>query len=208
MAHFTDKLPHRGIPMFTQRVVSLLILLAVSPVLIIAALLIRAESRGPVFFRQVRIGELGRQFYCYKLRSMRTPDDPRYRTPDPASSDREGVCKKFKQDPRITFFGRWMRKFSIDELPQLINVVRGDMALVGPRPHLKTEYLEYNHHIAARLRAVPGLTGLWQVNGRADTNFDQQLAFDFDYIRGQNFWLDMKILIATIPAVVMARGAY
>lgn len=142
------------------------------------------------------------------MRSMYIKTDPRFREPDPTSSDREGVCKKYYNDPRITKIGKIIRKFSIDELPQLFNVLRGDMALIGPRPHLTSEYKNYDQRILPRLFCKPGITGLWQVNGRADTDFDQQLQLDKTYISQQSMWLDIKILLATIPAVIGAKGAY
>lgn len=171
-------------------------------------LLIRFESKGPIFFTQVRVGENGRHFHCYKLRSMYLKTDPKYREPDASASDREGVCKKYFNDPRITKVGKFIRKYSIDELPQLFNVLKGDMVLIGPRPHLTSEYRNYDSNIMPRLYCKPGLTGLWQVNGRADTDFAQQLQFDKDYIKLQSIWLDIRILFATIPAVLGAKGAY
>lgn len=199
---------HRGLPVILQKAAALLAILALSPVLLTAVLLIKLESRGPVVFTQTRIGEYGRRFSCFKLRSMYLPSDPRFRAPDPSDSDRDGVCKKYKQDPRITKVGKFIRKYSIDELPQLFNVLRGDMVLVGPRPHLVSEYLEYDANIMPRLHCKPGLTGLWQVSGRADTDFDQQLWLDKHYVQQQSVLFDIRILFATIPAVLGAKGAY
>lgn len=197
---------HKGIPMLIQKSAALLGLIALSPLLLLAITLIKLESRGPVFFTQVRVGENGRHFHCYKFRSMYLKSDPKYR--EPGDSDREGVCQKFFDDPRITRVGKFIRKYSIDELPQLLNVVKGDMMLIGPRPHLTSEYRNYDRNIFPRLWCKPGLTGLWQVNGRADTDFAQQLQFDKDYIKQQSIWLDIKILMATVPAVLGAKGAY
>ncbi len=199
---------HTGLPMWFQRGATLLGLVAISPFLLIVATLIRLDSKGPIFYQQTRIGEFGRRFACYKFRSMYCRDDPKYREPDPSQSDREGVCKKYRQDPRITSVGRFIRKYSIDELPQLWNVVKGDMALIGPRPHLVSEYNEYNRNILPRLFCKPGITGLWQVSGRADTSFDEQLELDKRYIKQQSLSGDIKILLATVPAVLAARGAY
>ena len=124
------------------------------------------------------------------------------------SSDRDGVCKKFYNDPRITRVGKIIRKLSIDELPQLFNVVKGDMVLIGPRPHLVSEYKEYDRNILPRLYCRPGITGLWQVSGRADTTFEEQLNLDKTYVAQQSWWLDLKILFATIPTVITGKGAY
>lgn len=202
------KFGHRGIPVFLQKTAALLGLIALSPLLLLTVLLVRLESKGPVFFTQVRVGENGRHFHCYKFRSMYLKSDPKFREPSPSASDREGVCKKYYNDPRITKVGKFIRKYSIDELPQLFNVLKGDMMLIGPRPHLTTEYHEYDRNIMPRLFCKPGLTGMWQVNGRADTDFAQQLQFDKDYIKQQSIWLDIKILFATVPAVLGAKGAY
>ena len=199
---------HKGLPIWLQKTAALLGLLVLSPLLFLAMIGVKLESRGPIFFSQVRVGENGRRFHCYKFRSMYLSDDPKYRAPDPTQSDRNGVCKKYFNDPRITRVGKFIRKYSIDELPQLWNVVKGDMMLIGPRPHLTTEYGHYDRNIMPRLFCKPGITGLWQVNGRADTNFEQQLQFDKDYIKQQSIWLDLRILLATIPAVLGAKGAY
>lgn len=199
---------HNGLPMFTQRIGALTALMLLSPIIIITALLIKLESKGPVFFSQVRVGAFGKHFKCYKLRSMYIPTDPKFKQPQASESDRTGVCQKFYNDPRITTVGRFIRKYSIDELPQLFNVVKGEMALVGPRPHLTKEYNQYDRNILPRLYGIPGITGLWQVNGRADTDFEEQLNLDKRYIKNQTIWLDIKILFATIPAVLGAKGAY
>ncbi len=199
---------HKGLPMFLQRGVAMLAILALSPVFLLTILLIRLESRGNCFFSQDRIGKYGRHFKMYKFRSMYLKTDPNYREPDPSQSDRDGICKKYKQDPRITKVGAFIRKFSIDELPQLINIARGDMALIGPRPALSIEVNEYPSSALVRLNGVPGLSGLWQVSGRADTDFKTQVNLDDEYLKKQSIWLDVKILFATIPCVISAKGAY
>ena len=199
---------HKGLPLWFQRSAALLGLIVLSPLLLLVAALIKFESRGDIVFSQIRVGELGRQFKCYKLRSMYIKTDPKFQEPQASDSDRNGVCKKYYNDPRITKVGKIIRKLSIDELPQLWNVVKGDMVLVGPRPHLVTEFEQYDSNIQPRLFAKPGLTGLWQVNGRADTDFEQQLELDKSYIREQSVVNDIKILFATVPAVLGAKGAY
>lgn len=201
-------LKHRGIPLVIQKTMAFLGLLLLAPLILLTALLIKLESRGPVFFTQVRIGENGRHFTCYKMRSMRLPSDPKYVDPATLSSDRDGVCQKFFNDPRVTKVGRIIRKLSIDELPQLLNVVKGDMVLIGPRPHLVSEYQQYDRQMLPRLFCKPGITGLWQVSGRADTTFEEQLMLDKTYVAEQSWWLDMKILLLTVPSVVTGRGAY
>lgn len=204
----SKKCGHRGLPLVIGQMLALTMLVLLSPLLLTVALLIRLESRGSVFYSQLRVGENGRRFTMYKLRSMYLPTDPRFKAPDPAKSNRQGLCQKFKKDPRITCIGWFIRKYSIDELPQLFNVLNGDMCLVGPRPALTIEVEQYSYQQQARLHAKPGLTGLWQVSGRADINFEQQVELDTQYIAKQSPWLDIKLLFLTIPAVLMAKGAY
>jgi lipopolysaccharide/colanic/teichoic acid biosynthesis glycosyltransferase len=199
---------HRGIPLFLQQAIALVALLLVSPLLLIVMMLIKIESPGNILFSQVRVGEYGRHFKMYKLRSMYLTSDPRYQEPDPSTSSREGVCKKYLKDPRITVIGRFIRKYSIDEIPQLFNIITRDMCLVGPRPALAIETYQYERKDQARLFSKPGLTGLWQVSGRADTDFTEQLSLDTSYIKQQSVWMDIKIIILTIPAVLSAKGAY
>lgn len=199
---------HKGLPIFFQRAAAILALIALSPVYLTTMLLIALESKGGCFFSQDRIGRYGRHFKMYKFRSMYLKADPKYREPDPTDSDRDGVCKKYKKDPRITKVGAFIRKFSIDELPQLLNIARGDMTLVGPRPALAIEVDEYPSDALSRLNGMPGLSGLWQVSGRADTDFATQVELDDQYLSQQSIWLDVKIILATIPCVLAAKGAY
>jgi len=199
---------HRGIPLVLQQLAAGLALLLLSPLLLIVMILIRLESPGSILFSQVRVGEYGRHFKMYKFRSMYLTTDPRFKAPDPSTSSREGVCKKYIKDPRMTLIGRFIRKYSIDELPQLFNIVTRDMCLVGPRPALAIETYEYNNQDQQRLFSKPGLTGLWQVSGRADTTFSQQLQLDTAYIAQQSVLMDCKIILMTVPAVLTAKGAY
>ncbi|MFT5277490.1 MAG: exopolysaccharide production protein ExoY [Granulosicoccus sp.] len=199
---------HRGIPMLIQRSVALVALIVVSPILLIILLLICIESKGNCFFSQDRIGKFGRHFRMYKFRSMYLKTDALYRDPDPTKSDRDGVCKKYKVDPRITKVGRFIRKYSIDELPQLFNIVTGDMALIGPRPALSIEVDAYPTSALSRLNGVPGLSGLWQVSGRANTDFETQVELDQRYLNQQSIWLDFYILFMTVPCIISAKGAY
>ena len=128
--------------------------------------------------------------------------------PDRCKSDRDGLCFKSKNDPRITRLGKFIRKYSIDELPQLFNVLKGDMSLVGPRPAISQEAIEYNRYEKKRLKVMPGITCYWQVKGRADLSFQQQVQLDIDYIKEHSIWTDLKILLQTVPAVLLAKGAY
>jgi len=139
---------------------------------------------------------------------MYLPTDIRYVDIESIESDREGVCKKLFNDPRITAVGKVIRKLSIDELPQLINVFQGDMLMIGPRPALPQEVKAYSIEQFKRLDAKPGLTGLWQVSGRADTSFEEQMALDLRYVEEKDLFLDLYILLATVPAVLTGKGAY
>jgi len=168
-----------------------------SPVFLVIAMLIKLSSRGPVIFAQRRAGLGGRPFTMYKLRTMHAGAEP---------SERElGV--KDPDDPRVTPVGRFLRRSSIDELPQLFNVLRGDMSLVGPRPPLPEEVERYDRWQRRRLSMRPGLTGLWQVSGRSELGFDECLRLDLLYIDNWSPWLDLKILVRTVPAVLSGRGA-
>jgi lipopolysaccharide/colanic/teichoic acid biosynthesis glycosyltransferase len=205
---YAENYKHKGIPVVLQQTVALVALILISPLLLLVLILIKAESSGGALFSQTRVGENGRHFKMYKFRSMYLKSDPKFEEPDPTQSSREGVCKKYINDPRITKIGQFIRKYSIDEIPQLFNIVRGDMCLVGPRPALSIETYEYDSFVQPRLFTKPGLTGLWQVSGRADTNFEQQLQLDKTYIKQQSFLMDCKIIALTIPAVLTAKGAY
>jgi lipopolysaccharide/colanic/teichoic acid biosynthesis glycosyltransferase len=182
-------------------------LLAISPLLLGTVAAIKLTSPGPVFFRQERIGKDGEPFRMFKFRSMYVDAEAR-RAALLSASDRKGVCFKQKDDPRITRVGRILRRFSIDELPQLINVLKGDMSLVGPRPALPEEVAAYSLYARKRLQAVPGLTGLWQVAGRADIGFDRMIEMDIAYARSKNLALDLMLIALTFRAVFSGRGAY
>ncbi|MGP6085892.1 WecB/TagA/CpsF family glycosyltransferase [Antarctobacter jejuensis] len=188
-------------------VASAALILAASPLLLLVALMIRLESRGPVFFKQVRVGENGREFTMYKFRSMHTDAEARL-AGIRAQSDRDGICFKSRHDPRVTRIGRLLRRYSIDELPQILNVLKGNMSLVGPRPALPREVAAYPTHAHERLAAKPGITGLWQVSGRADIGFDKMIDMDVAYVRSRSFVLDLLLLAMTARAVVSGRGAY
>ncbi|MCB8919237.1 MAG: exopolysaccharide biosynthesis polyprenyl glycosylphosphotransferase [Ardenticatenaceae bacterium] len=181
-------------------------LILLSPVMAITALLIKLDSPGPVIFRQERVGAFGRPFTCYKFRSM-TVDAEARKVDLLALNEADAVVFKMANDPRVTRVGRIIRKYSIDELPQFWNVLRGDMSLVGPRPPVPYEVSQYDFYQLGRLGAVPGITGLQQVSGRSDLAFKRWVELDLQYIAEQSFWKDIEILLKTLPAVILARGA-
>lgn len=184
-------------------------LIALLPILLGVALCIRLYDGGPVLYWQMRVGKRGREFSFPKFRSMCVDSDA-MRTKIEALNQhgKDGVTFKIKRDPRITPIGRIIRRFSIDELPQLWCVLKGDMTLVGPRPPIPSEVLKYSLRDRERLAVVPGLTCFWQVNGRSEIPFQQQVEMDIDYIHQRSLWTDIKVLCKTIPAVIFGRGAY
>jgi lipopolysaccharide/colanic/teichoic acid biosynthesis glycosyltransferase len=171
------------------------------------AVAIKLDSRGPVLLRQWRVGQYGRLFVVYKFRTMCERADEMV-VDLQQHNEQQGPLFKMRRDPRMTRVGRWLRKLSIDEWPQLINVLRGDMSLVGPRPPLPREVQVYNEHQLGRLGAKPGMTGLWQVSGRSTLTFDEMVRLDLDYIERWSLGLDLMILLRTLPAVISTRGAY
>jgi exopolysaccharide biosynthesis polyprenyl glycosylphosphotransferase len=175
------------------------------PILALAALWIRSDSPGPVFYVALRVGWKGRKFRCYKLRTMVTEADEQ-KTSLRGMNERNGPFFKMDNDPRITRCGRWLRKFSFDELPQLWNVFIGDMSLVGPRPHPVDDFERYDLEHLRRLDVKPGMTGLWQVKARQDPSFETNIALDLEYIENWNLLLDFKILCSTLPAILRAEG--
>jgi exopolysaccharide biosynthesis polyprenyl glycosylphosphotransferase len=188
-------------------VASALLITALSPVFLLVAMLVKLEDGGSVIFAQVRVGRWGRLFNMYKFRSMCRNAEERLREILPQNQHRQGVTFKMKHDPRITRVGRWMRRYSLDELPQLFNVLKGDMSLVGPRPPLPREVDLYSMTDRRRLAATPGLTCFWQIGGRSEIDFKEQVQLDVLYIESQSLWLDLKILCKTIPAVLSGKGA-
>lgn len=180
-------------------------LILLSPVMLFTAALVKLTSKGPVFFRQERCGLNGKRFKVFKFRTM-VQDAEKLKARLIVNNEMDGPAFKMTNDPRITRLGRMLRKTSIDELPQLINVVRGDMSLVGPRPPLPDEVQRYDRWQRRKLSMKPGITCLWQVGGRNDTTFDEWMKLDLKYIDNWSLWLDTKILVRTIPAVVNATG--
>ncbi len=183
-------------------------ILVMSPVWLVVASLIKLESPGPVFFRQTRVGYRGRLFTMYKFRSMYADAEKQRAGLVSRNEMVGGVLFKMRDDPRVTFVGRFLRRWSMDETPQFLNVLLGDMSLVGPRPPLPEEVAEYTAEQNARLAAVPGLTCLWQIAGRSELPFAKQVKMDLVYIRRRSLWFDLKIIVKTIPAVFMGKGAY
>ncbi|HZT44239.1 MAG TPA: exopolysaccharide biosynthesis polyprenyl glycosylphosphotransferase [Chthonomonadaceae bacterium] len=186
---------------------ALLGLLVCAPLFVLIALMVKRSSRGPVIFKQTRVGQGGRLFTCYKFRSMYI-DAERRREQLRAHNEVSGPVFKIKRDPRITPAGRLLRKLSLDELPQLFNVLKGDMSLVGPRPPIPEEVALYDQREQGRLAVKPGLTCIWQISGRSDLDFARWVELDLEYIDTMSFWQDLAIIARTIPAVLSTRGAY
>jgi exopolysaccharide biosynthesis polyprenyl glycosylphosphotransferase len=187
--------------------VSGLVLVLFSPLWLLLALLIKIESPGPVLFQQTRVGRNGHNFTIYKFRSMRQ-DAEQEREKLSHQNEADGPLFKIRNDPRVTRMGRFLRKTSLDEIPQLWNVLKGDMSLIGPRPALPTEVAQYQDWHHKRLEVAPGLTGLWQVSGRSDVTFDEMMLLDIYYAERWSPMLDTMILLKTIPTVLLQRGAY
>jgi exopolysaccharide biosynthesis polyprenyl glycosylphosphotransferase len=187
-------------------VLSSLILLMLSPVLLAIALAIKFGSPGPIFYRSDRIGKKGRVFKCIKFRTM-VIDADRKRAEIMHLNEREGILFKVTNDPRITPIGRILRKYSLDELPQFFNVLKGDMSIVGPRPPIGSEVRQYKLDHLRRLDVMPGITGLWQVYARQDPSFDSYISLDLAYVENWNIWLDLKIILRTIAVVFAGTGS-
>ena len=188
--------------------VSLTILIGLFPVFLLIALLIKATDRGPVFYISTRVGKWGAEFNFPKFRSMKVNAHSLKNTLIQKNIHTDGATFKIKKDPRITWVGRILRRTSLDELPQLWNVLKGEMTLVGPRPPLPEEVALYSIEDRRRLDVRPGLTCYWQIRGRSNIPFDQQVAMDREYIESRSLYTDLKILIKTIPAVLLGKGAY
>ncbi|MDH4037630.1 MAG: sugar transferase [Candidatus Krumholzibacteria bacterium] len=184
-----------------------LILLLIAPVVPLLAVMIRLDSPGPILYRQTRIGQGGRRFTFLKFRSMYAGSD-RKLDELAALNEQAGPIFKMRDDPRITPVGRFLRRSSLDEIPQILNVLRGDMSIVGPRPALPAEVSKYEPWQRRRLEARPGLTCLWQISGRSHIGFDEWMRLDVEYLRTRSLWTDVVILAKTIPAVMARRGAY
>lgn len=191
--------------------IALVALIFLAPLMIAIAIAVYAQDGGPVVFAHRRIGRGGRHFKCLKFRSMAVDAQERLAqllATDPAAREEWERDHKLRNDPRVTRLGAFLRKSSLDELPQLINVLRGEMSLVGPRPIVDAEAPKYGHRFRYYCAVKPGITGLWQVSGRNDTSYRSRVAMDCVYATHRNALLDAKIMLATVPAVLLSRGSY
>jgi exopolysaccharide biosynthesis polyprenyl glycosylphosphotransferase len=191
----------------SDRLAAAAALILLLPVLIAIAAAVKLGDHGPVFFRQVRVGRNGRPFHVFKFRTM-IADAEAQKAALEAQNESDGLLFKIKDDPRITKAGTWLRRYSLDELPQLFNVLLGQMSLVGPRPALPEEASEYGDTVRRRLAVRPGITGLWQVSGRSDLSWDEAVRLDLRYVENWSFALDLQILWKTWSAVTHGDGAY
>jgi exopolysaccharide biosynthesis polyprenyl glycosylphosphotransferase len=188
--------------------VSFTALVLLSPLFVVIGLLVKLQDGGPIFFAQTRVGRHGKEFKMFKVRSMCLNAEEKLK--ELISKNQhggQGITFKIKDDPRITKVGRWLRKLSLDELPQLYNVLLGDMSLVGPRPPLPREVKRYSLEDHRRLAVKPGITCFWQISGRSEIDFKGQVRLDVSYIENRSFWVDLKILAKTLPAVISGKGA-
>ena len=182
-------------------------LIVLSPLMLVVSILIKLESKGEVIFKQKRVGLNGKEFYMYKFRSM-VINAEELKAELESQNEMSGPMFKMKDDPRITRIGKFIRKTSIDELPQLINVIKGDMSLVGPRPSLPKEVVEFEEWMNERLLVKPGLTCYWQVSGRNNIDFEDWMKLDIKYVRERNFWLDIKLILKTILVLFGDENAH
>ncbi|MFQ5511638.1 MAG: sugar transferase [Candidatus Krumholzibacteriia bacterium] len=185
----------------------LLILLLLVPIIPLIAIMIKLDTPGPVFFRQERVGKNGRVFRFYKFRSMHREAERRRREVE-SLNEQEGPIFKARSDPRVTVVGRFLRRSSLDEIPQIFNVLRGEMSIVGPRPHLPAEVERYQPWHRKRLEVMPGITCLWQISGRSHVSFNEWMRLDIEYLRLRSLRTDLVIFLKTVPAVIARKGAY
>jgi len=199
----------RVLAFFMKRVVDILLslsaLIAVFPIMLVIAVTVLVDSRGPVFYVSERIGKRGRVFPCFKFRTMVRDAEAKKRELA-KHNERDGILFKMTKDPRVTGVGRFLRKYSLDELPQFFNVLRGEMSIVGPRPPIASEVAKYALEHFRRLEVLPGLTGLWQIQARHDSSFARYIALDTAYVENWSFWLDLKILLRTAQVVIKGTG--
>jgi len=189
-------------------VIATTVLTLAAPLMLLIAIAIKLDSPGPILFGQERVGKNGRRFTLYKFRSMCKDAEEKKKELLAAASPKDGLLFKLKDDPRVTRVGRILRRTSLDELPQFFNVLIGEMSVVGPRPQVPSEVAAYEDWHYQRLMVTPGLTGLWQVNGRSNLTFDEMVKLDLYYAEHWSPWLDIKLILRTIPAVLLGRGAY
>jgi lipopolysaccharide/colanic/teichoic acid biosynthesis glycosyltransferase len=224
LIHRAEFVPGRSVPLFELKppvfegvdyamkrtfdvIGASLILLILSPALLTIGLAIKLTSRGPIVYRSIRPGIGGTPFACLKFRTMQHDADQRQADLE-SLNEADGAIFKIREDPRLTAIGRILRRFSLDELPQLVNVLKGEMSLVGPRPLPMRDFDRLENWHKKRYLVLPGITGLWQVSGRSDLDFDDLVRLDFLYLERWSPFLDLTILLKTIPAVFASRGAY
>ncbi|CAN7671433.1 sugar transferase [Rhizobium rhizogenes] len=186
-------------------------LILISPLFLMLMLLVKLSDRGPIFYGHRRIGHNGKTFRCMKFRTMVVDGDrvlQAYLQANPRAMDEWRATRKLQNDPRVTLIGAVLRKLSLDELPQLLNIIRGEMSVVGPRPVVEDELERYETSAIYYLQSRPGLTGLWQVSGRNDVSYESRVAFDTHYVKNWSLSSDMMIIAKTIPAVCLSRGSY
>ncbi|WP_183093763.1 sugar transferase [Nocardioides stalactiti] len=200
--------PHGRMRRAIELVVAVTMLVLFVPLLLVIAVVVGTTSQGPVLYRQQRVGIGGRTFEILKFRTMRADADVLAEQLFAARNDGSGPLTKVHDDPRVTAVGRWLRRTSLDELPQLWNVVNGSMALVGPRPSTPVEVARFTPRDHLRHAVRPGITGITQVSGRSDLRWEDAVLLDLEYIEHRSVWLDLRILVRTVPAVLRARGAY
>ena len=186
------------------------LLLLMAPLLFSIAVAIALTDGSPLLFRHRRIGLGGKEFYCFKFRTMALNGDAilnKHLERNPSAAEEWRATRKLRKDPRVTWIGSFLRRLSLDEIPQLINVARGEMSFVGPRPIVSAEISKYGDHFPAYCSVKPGLTGLWQVSGRSNTTYEQRVALDVEYIRSRSLLLYWKILVLTLPALLSRNGS-
>lgn len=202
---------NRAIKLAFDMVLTLVGTICISPILALLVVLIKLDSPGPAVFAHRRIGRRGKSFPCYKFRTMCVDADIKlkeYLASNPAARREWEAEFKLKDDPRVTKIGKFLRKTSLDELPQIFNVLKGEMSLVGPRPIVAEEIVKYGDYINDYYMVRPGITGMWQVNGRSDTTYDERVRMDSWYVRNWSVWLDIVMLFRTFKTVIGGKGAY
>ena len=201
--------------LLTKRIIDILIIMFFSPIwiplMLILAILTKITSKGPIFYGHKRIGKNHKEIKCWKFRSMCINSQEileQILKTDPVRRAEWEKDRKFLNDPRVTKFGKFLRKTSLDELPQIFNILKGDMSLVGPRPVTEPELVKYGKYQDYVLSVLPGLSGMWQISGRSDTGYEERISFDSYYIQNWSIWLDMWILLKTVWVVLSGKGAY
>lgn len=186
------------------------VFIILAPILLFIFIRIKISDKGPALFHHKRVGLNGAEFDCWKFRTMVLNADEALKDVlenDPAAAKEWQENQKLKNDPRVTRFGKFLRKTSLDELPQLWNIFKGEMSLVGPRPIVRDEISKYGNYYPVYISVPPGVTGLWQISGRSSTSYEQRIQLDVEYVKTQSFWQDVQILVRTVPVVLLSKGA-